>query len=181
MYGLVNKAIEELVTEKFGIETWQKIKEKAAVTEGTFISNESYPDATTYQLVGAATEVTGLSAEQILHAFGEHWVLQTAKKSYGPLLKAGGRDLPSFLKNLPNFHARIMLMYPNLKPPHFEVSDMHQDSIVLHYRSDRPGLSHFVIGLLRGLGKLFQTELTIEHTEKKADGADHDQFKISWA
>ena len=31
MYGLVNRAVEDLVCTNFGEETWEKIKEKAGV------------------------------------------------------------------------------------------------------------------------------------------------------
>ena len=59
MYGLVNKAVEELVVSNFGEDKWELIKSKAGVDVDVFISNESYPDSMTYDLVGAASEVLG--------------------------------------------------------------------------------------------------------------------------
>ncbi|MBS1984782.1 MAG: heme NO-binding domain-containing protein [Bdellovibrionales bacterium] len=181
MYGLVNKAVEGLVCDKFGQETWEKIRAKAGIVEEHFISNESYPDDITYRLVGAAHEVTGLPVPAILSAFGEYWVLETAQKGYGHLLKAGGNNVGEFLRNLPNFHARIILMYPKLQPPKFKVSDATEKSLILHYISDRPGLADFVVGLVTGLGKLFATPVQVEHIAKKAEGADHDEFRVSWS
>ena len=81
----VNKAVEELVISNFGEDKWELIKTKAGVDVDVFISNESYPDAMTYDLVGTASEVLGAPADDILIAFGEHWVLKTAAKSYGPI------------------------------------------------------------------------------------------------
>jgi hypothetical protein len=78
MYGLVNKAIEELVVTHFGEDQWELIKKKASVDVEVFVSNEAYPDEMTYDLVSAASEVLGKSASAILVAFGEHWVLKTA-------------------------------------------------------------------------------------------------------
>ncbi len=40
MYGLVNQAIQGLVIDNFGTENWNKIKQKAGVTEESFLSNE---------------------------------------------------------------------------------------------------------------------------------------------
>ena len=37
-----------------------------------------------------------------------------------------------------------------------------------------PGLADFVVGLVQGLGKLYQTPATAKLVESKADGADHD-------
>ena len=180
MYGLVNKAVEELVTTNFGEDKWELIKAKAGVDVEVFISNEGYPDEVTYKLVGAATEVLGLPAEQILIAFGEHWVLKTANESYGPMMKSGGKTLREFLVNLPNFHTRVAMIYPNLQPPRFACSDLTDDSLKLHYYTHRPGLTSFVVGLVQGLGKLYNTPATCVVVETKESGGDHDVFDVTW-
>ncbi|MFN5833333.1 MAG: heme NO-binding domain-containing protein [Akkermansiaceae bacterium] len=180
MYGLVNKAIQELVTTNFGDEKWEKIKELSGVDTDVFISNDGYPDEITYKLVGAAVEVLGLPAEQILIAFGEHWVLETAAKSYGPMMKSGGGSLRDFLINLPNFHSRVAMIYPHLQPPRFECTDVTDDGMRLHYHTHRPGLTAFVTGLLNGLGKYYNTPCSSEVIARKDQGADHDVFAVHW-
>ncbi len=180
MYGLVNKAVEELVVSNFGEEKWELIKTKAGVDVDVFISNEGYPDELTYKLVSAAVEVLGLPAEEILIAFGQHWVLETAVKSYGPLMKSGGANLKDFLVNLPNFHTRVAMIYPNLEPPRFRCTDVTDDGLHLHYHSHRPGLTAFVTGLIQGLGKLYETPCSSTVLERKDQGADHDIFAITW-
>ena len=180
MYGLVNKAVEELVVTNFGEDQWEAIKLKAGVDVDAFISNEGYPDEMTYALVGAATEILGIPAEQILVAFGEHWVLETAQKGYGSMMQAGGRTLAEFLINLPRFHDRVVMVLPKLKPPHFKTTDVTDRSLRLHYVTHRPGLSQFVVGLLQGLGKMFKTPVRITRESFKEDGADHDIFLVEW-
>lgn len=180
MYGMVNKAIEEMVTSAHGEAAWLDVKRRAGVTEEIFVSNEGYSDEITYQLVGAASELTGRPAEEILHAFGEHWVLNTARKGYGPMLAAGGRSLRDFLVNLPHFHDRVALLYPNLAPPSFEVTDQQEHSLRLHYLSHRAGLTAFMEGLLSGLGKMFETPVRVTLEASKAAGADHDIFLVQW-
>jgi hypothetical protein len=49
MYGMVNKAVKELVTEQFGAEKWDKIKIKANAPED-FVGFQSYDDALTYKV-----------------------------------------------------------------------------------------------------------------------------------
>ena len=93
MYGLVNKAVVDLVCSKFGQDTWNKIKAKAEVDIDVFVSMDAYPDDVTYRLVGAASEVLKIPPEQVLEAFGEWWVLYTASEGYGPLLDASGTTL----------------------------------------------------------------------------------------
>ncbi|OWY20095.1 heme NO-binding protein [Sphingobacteriales bacterium UPWRP_1] len=180
MYGIVNKAIEDLVKINYGIEAWENIKEKSRTEIDFFISNEPYPDEVTYKLAIAAAEELSITVEQVLIAFGEFWVLHTGKEKYGSLMEAGGNNLKEFLINLPNFHNRIMLIYPNLTPPEFRISHLTDNSLHVHYFSQRPGLKEFVRGLLQGLGKLYQTEVAIELLQCRDEGADHEIFKVNW-
>ncbi len=180
MYGMVNKAVEELVISNFGEARWEEIKAKAGIDIDVFSSNESYPDKLTYGLVRAASDVLGLTADQILESFGEWWILKTGREGYGELLDATGRDVGEFLENLPNFHARIVMIYPNLKPPKFDVVRTGDRSIHLHHQTHRPGLTQFVVGLLKGIGKMFKTPVTVEIVKSRAQGAEHDEFLTRW-
>ena len=144
MYGMVNKAVEDMVCRDYGAPTWERIKERAGVDTEVFLSNEPYADEVTYRLVAAASELLGTPAANILEAFGEHWVLHTAQEGYGPLMRAAGRSLPEFLVNLPNFHSRVAMIFPKLQPPRFECTDITSRSLKLHYFTHRPGLESFV-------------------------------------
>jgi len=180
MYGMVNKAIEDMVRNGHGEDTWDRIRDAAGLDIDVFISNDSYPDDLTYRLVDAASRVLGAPADEILKAFGEHWVLHTAQDGYGSLMAAGGGSLPEFLLNLPNFHTRVQMIFPNLQPPTFECGELTERSLLLHYRTHRPGLANFVIGLLQGLGKRFGTPVRVTRLDRREDGASHDTFRVEW-
>lgn len=180
MYGIVNKAIEDLVKANFGAEKWDLILKRSGVEEDFFISNEPYDDAITYQLAGAVAAETGLSIEKVLEAFGEWWVLKTSKEKYGGLMAAGGKNLREFLINLPLFHNRIMLLYPKLTPPEFKISDVVENGLSVHYFSKRAGLQEFVRGLLQGLAKMYEVEVQIELLQSRNDGDSHEIFRVSW-
>ena len=180
VYGMVNKAVEELIVTRFGADQWQAVKEKAGVDVDVFLSNEGYPDELTYNLVSAASEVLGLPAREILIDFGEHWVFNTARQGYGSILEANGRTLSEFLIHLPSLHTRVAMIFPNLQPPRFQCSDVTEDSLALHYHSHRPGITAFVVGLLQGLATLFETQAEIQITQRKSEGADHDVFLSRW-
>ena len=177
MYGLVNKAVVDLVTSKFGQDTWNEIKRKADVDIDVFVSMDAYPDDITYRLVGAASEVLKIPPEQVLEAFGEHWVLYTAAEGYGPMLDASGKTLREFLENLDALHARVALTMPELRPPRFRLVGVDDTTMKLEYYSTRQGLAPMVIGLLKGLSVRFNTPVTITHAP--ADG--HEEFTIRTA
>ena len=180
MYGIVNKAIEDLVKANFGEQKWEVIREKSGIEQDFFISNEAYDDDVTFKLAVAVSQVMNLTVSQVLVSFGEWWVLKTTKDKYPGLMESGGTNLKEFLINLPLFHNRIMLIYPKLTPPEFKVSHITKTSISLHYFSKREGLQEFVRGLIQGLSIMFATKTTIELVQTRDLGDSHEIFKITW-
>ncbi|PKH67014.1 heme NO-binding protein [Flavobacterium sp. ALD4] len=180
MYGIINKAIEELVTANFGEEKWEAIKLRSGIDIDFFISTEPYDDDITFKLAQAVSDEMGMTLSAVLVEFGEWWVLKTTKDKYGGLMEAGGNDLKEFLINLPLFHNRVMLIYPKLTPPEFKVSDVTENSINLHYLSKREGLQDFVRGLIQGLGKMYDTPVTINLIQTRYEGSSHEIFNIIW-
>lgn len=180
MYGLVNKAVEDLVVSRFGEPTWEAIKEKAGVDVEAFISMQGYPDEVTYNLVAAASEILEIPAAAVLETFGEFWVTFTANEGYGHLLDMAGKDIPTFLENLDEMHTRVAVSFPNLRPPSFWCTDVTPEGLRLHYRTHRRGLAPLVVGLLRGLGKRFGTEVEVTLSVSRDAGADHDEFAIRY-
>jgi hypothetical protein len=167
-----------MVCSRFGEETWKEIKHKAEVDIDVFLNMEGYPDDITHKLVKAASVVLSLSTQQIMQAFGEFWVHYTAQEGYGEMMDMSGDTLPEFLENLDNLHARVGVSFPNLQPPSFECTDMEENSLSLHYRSDREGLTPMILGLVQGLGNRFDTEVDITQTQNRDEGAEHDEFLV---
>ena len=180
MYGLVNQAVEDLIRAEHGEATWQAIKGRAGVDAPAFISMSPYPDAVTYRLVGAASEVLAVPVPALLEAFGEYWILYTARKGYGHLLTLAGTSFPEFVQQLDQLHAHVALSFTELRPPTFWCTEVGERSLRLHYRSSREGLAPMVIGLLRGLGTMFDTAVTVTHVASPGQGADHDEFQIAF-
>ena len=180
MYGIVNKAIQELVIANFGIEKWETIIAKSGIEVDFFISNEPYDDDITFKLANAVSEEMNISLDEVFIVFGEWWIMKTTQDKYKGLMESGGSTLKEFLLNLPNFHNRVMLMYPKLSPPEFKVTDITEVSLNLHYLSNRVGFQEFVRGLLQGLSKMFNTNIDIKLIQSRNDGYSHEIFKIIW-
>jgi|688.fasta_scaffold35824_9 hypothetical protein len=180
MYGLVNKALEGLIKDLKGEAVWSQICSKVGLEDTHFLSHESYPDKFTYDLVGAASCELGWEVEKLLQEFGKYWILETARKGYGRMLEAGGGTLREFLSNLPYFHSRVSMFFPDLEPPSFECEEIVGNGLKLHYRSHREGLTEFVRGILEGLAIMFETKVKIELVESRSEGCDHDVFTVIW-
>ncbi|EKT3956367.1 heme NO-binding domain-containing protein [Flavobacterium psychrophilum] len=180
MYGIVNKAIEDLVIANFGEAKWNAIKDRTGIDIDFFISNEPYDDEITFKLALAVSQEMNMTINQVLITFGEWWVIKTISEKYPGLMNSGGNNLRDFLVNLPNFHNRVMLIYPKLTPPEFKISNITENGLNLHYFSKRQGLQEFVRGLIQGLGKMFNTQVTIALIQTRNQGSTHEIFKINW-
>ena len=180
MYGLVNRAMQNLVTEKFGEDVWDSIREAAHVEVEIFSSNEQYADDVTYALVGAASRILDIPVPLLLEEFGKYWVTRTAVESYGSLMGATGSSVKEFLLNLPNLHSHVKMIFPHLKPPVFAVSDVTEQSLLLHYHTFRVGLRTFLIGIVHGLGQLYGTPVTVTSVVEKGAASGHDIFLVEW-
>ena len=178
MHGLVNQGIHDLAVQLGGEQLWADIRAAADVDVENFIGMDNYSDEVTYRLVRGASSVLGISESEVLHAFGKHWILYTARRGYGPIFDTMGETLPEFLANLDAMHARLSLSMPELRPPSFVCEQCTDQRLRLEYWSDRPGLAPMVLGLLGGLGELFDVTLSVTHSIKQSDGADHDEFMI---
>lgn len=168
MYGLVNKAVQDLVVSRFGEERWDEILEEAEVDEVGFIAMDQYDDALTYALVSAASKVLGVEASVILEAFGEYWITYTVDEGYGAMMSSFGSSLDEFLHSLNDLHARISETMTGLRPPRFVVKSGEDSTLVVDYYSDRAGLAPMVVGLLRGLAKRFDEAVDVESAEPRA-------------
>jgi hypothetical protein len=178
MFGLVNRAIEQLVLSLRGEEGWVRVCEAAGWEDQVFIAMQTYDDAVTYRLVGAVSQELGLPANEVLRAFGEYWILYTADEGYGDLLATCGNDLVSFLKGMNHMHARIEVTMTDIRPPHFDVVDRSPTEYELVYKSTREGLSPMVEGLLMGLARRFGQRIELTHTAQRDAASPEDRFLI---
>jgi hypothetical protein len=180
MHGVVNKAINRLITENYGEEDWNEIKKDSGADIDYFLSNESYDDSITFKLAGSASKVLNFSLKQVLTAFGEYWNLNTGQKQYGSLMQAGGNSAREFIINLPHFHSRVSLIYPKLTPPEFKIHEINDKVLAMYYFRICNGLTYLTDGLIQGIGKMFNENFEIKITQRKYHGSDHDLFELTW-
>lgn len=176
MYGLVNQAVREMVVTHYGEDKWEEIREQAG-TDDVFIAMDQYPDEVTVGLVGGACAVLGAEPAQVLESFGEYWV-QFTVRTYGELFEMSGDSFVGFIKNLNDLHTRVEQMMPDLAPPSFIVTDETDGQFTLQYHSKRAGLQPMVQGLVRGLGKHFNTAVDITLVRGKDQGLSYDEFRV---
>lgn len=68
--------------------------------------------------------------------------------------KADRHIRPRFMRmytfqNLDALHDHLGTLYPGMRAPSFRCTEETDGSLILHYYSERPGLEHIVIGIVR--------------------------------
>lgn len=179
MYGLLNRAIQELVETSFGRETWESVVRKVNHDSFGFIAMKKYPDELTYDLVGAVSEETGMAPEAVMEAFGEFWTVYTGHVGYKDIMSMMGPDPITFLGNLDGMHARVASIYTEMDPPKFVIRPIEGNRYELEYHSHRPGLWPVVVGLVRGVGKLYDTTMDVRLVEAKTVPVGYDRFELT--
>lgn len=178
MYGLLNRALQELVTIRAGRSGWEAVCERAGVGAVGFASMRPYPDVLTYDLVEAASHVLERRQNEVLRALGRFWIPFTRSEGFLALIETSGRDLRDMLLQLESLHARLGLTMPEMIPPRFVVEDRPEGVIHVHYYSEREGLAPLVVGLLEGLGELFETPVHVSQVREREGPDDCDVFAV---
>nr|ACC95432.1 soluble guanylyl cyclase beta-1 subunit [Lymnaea stagnalis] len=181
MYGFVNYALELLVLRNFGEEAWKQIKQEAYLDmEGDFLVRQVYEDSVSYDLVDAACKVLHVDAATVLQLFGKMFFEYCVESGYDKILKVLGATTTDFLQNLDALHDHLSTIYPGMRAPSFRCTERASDgATVLHYYSDRPGLEHIVIGIVKEVAReLHNSPVSVEIIKTRDDDCDHVQFAI---
>jgi class 3 adenylate cyclase len=179
MLGWINDCIEKLVIDKFGVEAWHIVKQKAGCTvcDGGFFKLDHYTDQSSIDLVMAASEVSGLTFDQVLEAFGAFFVHYIRNEGYDNLLCCQGSTLKDWMDNINAIHHHLQTTFPKkMIMPQFWCEDASDGSgaLMLHYHSKRGSyLAPLAKGLVAEIAKFqFQVEINMKQTQTQGeDGA----------
>lgn len=170
MYGIINKAIKNCVLEHADSKVWEFITAKAPVAIDADVMEQPYDDNTTLYMASELSAYIKQPVDFVLYNFGR-CVIKVTREQFPDIMNGRGSNLKDYLVNLPNFHNRIMLIYPELTPPEFKVSAVTGHSLQLHYYTATPNMKEFVRGYLDELANVFQSQGSIEHEySHNADG-----------
>ena len=176
MYGMVNIAIQEFLCGHYGDQIWAATRSKISMEFDNFLTMEQYPDEISSDILVVASDLVGKPVSQLLVELGEYWIGFAERSGYGELMAVLGKDLFEALQNLDNLHTRVGFAFPDLLPPSFWVTDLQRELLILHYQSARAGLAPMVIGLVRGLGRRFGQNVSIQQID--SPGFDHHRFNV---
>jgi hypothetical protein len=162
MYGMIHRAMRNMVHEELGEDAWLAIEQKLNIGPMDLLTGKVYDDALTLEIIAEAAARLNLAVDQCLIEFGRYWIRYVDQGSLASVMNFTGQDLVSFIKNLDRLHLAVGAAMPDARLPAFATLDSGPGHLVVEYRSERVGMEPFVMGLLQGLMERFHTHGAIE-------------------
>jgi len=158
MKGIVFTEFLELVEDKFGLEMVDSIIESSNLeSKGVYTSVGTYSFSEMLQLLQHLSKNTGLSIDNLLLVYGEHF-FSVLENSY-----------PGLLATENHIHVEVRKIYPDAELPTFEVIEKSKKSLTMIYKSSR-AMHHFGLGLMNKTFEHFNSTATIALEKIEEDG-----------
>ncbi|PWH82018.1 hypothetical protein DIS18_12180 [Algibacter marinivivus] len=171
MKGIVFTEFLDLVEDKFGLEVLDKIITQSDLESGgVYTSVGTYKFSEMLQLLQHLSEHTGISIDDLLLVYAEHF-FSVLEKSY-PGLLATYNDPIEMISSIENhIHVEVRKIYPDAELPTFEVVERTENSLIIIYKSSR-AMHHFGLGLMNKTFEHFNSTATIVLEKIKEDGTE---------
>ncbi|MCO7223736.1 heme NO-binding domain-containing protein [Pleionea sp. CnH1-48] len=162
MQGSIFIALSDLVTEKFGLELWDRIlTEVAPESGGAYTSVMRYNEKELFAIAQKLSDITEIALPDLIKVFGEYLFSSLYSSMPGDVDVDSG--LKVFLLQVDSvIHKEVLRLHPEASLPSFTYTDEKPDELVMHYQSPRK-LCFLSEGLLEGAAKQFGEPITITH------------------
>ena len=171
MKGIVFTEFLGLVEDKFGLEMVDKIIESSELkSNGVYTSVGTYDFSEMLQLLTHLSTNTGISSDDLLLVYGEHF-FSVLQESYAGLLNTYSDPIELLASIENHIHVEVRKIYPDAELPTFEVIEKDNEHLTMIYKSSR-AMHAFGLGLMRKTFEHFNSTGTIDLEKIKADGTE---------
>lgn len=178
MKGIVFNLLEECVSDAHGPDAWDEMLDRADV-DGAYTSLGSYADADLMALVGAASDLLDLPADDVVRWFGEA-ALPLLARSYPGFFAAHTSTLPFLLTLNDVIHPEVRKLYPGADVPVFDFAMDGDESLLMGYSSGRV-LCSLAEGFIAGTAAHFAETVAIEQEACMKLGAERCLIRVTLA
>jgi guanylate cyclase soluble subunit beta len=170
MYGMIHRAMRQMVFEKLGEDAWLALEHRLGIGPTELLTGKVYEDALTFAIVSEAADRFNLTVDECLTEFGRYWIRYAEQGALSSIMKFTGQNLASFIANLDRLHVAVGAAMPGTLLPSFTTLQSTEGHLTVEYRSDRAGMEKFVHGLFLGLMERFNASgvVTIESRGEKS-------------
>lgn len=169
MHGLINRALQNFVTDIHGAQTWTRVAALAGLDPPGFEAMLSYDDAMTGRVIAAASRVLERPSDDLLEDLGTYLVTHPRLDAIRRLMRFGGAGFADFLQALNELEARIRLALPELDPPGLSLRRETRNAYRLRCRWTHPWAAPVLIGLLRAMADDYGALVVLGHAGQEGE------------
>jgi hypothetical protein len=160
MKGTILKCLQEMVESRFGKDEWREVLTDAGFKGPQLFSlSADIDDGKAVAMFGSAARVLEVDAQRVMDEFGDYWVNDYAPRVYQTIY-GRYKSAREFLLAMDDVHVMVTQAVKDSRPPRFEFETQGEKTLLVTYKSKR-NLIDLYIGLVRGVGRRFDTELDI--------------------
>ncbi|CEK14847.1 heme NO binding protein [Chthonomonas calidirosea] len=160
MKGIVFNLLEDVVSNRFGDDTWDDILEDAQV-EGVYTTLGNYPDDELFKIVSAASKILHMPCQEVIRFFGQNSIPLMAT-AHPEFFSAHGNTRAFILALNTIIHPEVRKLYPGAQVPVFEFDTSSSNQLIITYSSPRK-LCRFAQGLIEGTAAYFGETIELQH------------------
>lgn len=163
MHGLINRALQGYVTDTFGTEIWDRIRQEADLPFGGFEPLLTYDASWTPRVIAASARVLDRPRAAVLEDLGTHIVSHPNLEPLRRLLRFGGVTYLDFLDSLEDLPGRAQMALPDLNMPEITLEQCAPGEFRLTCQFTVAGVGHVMLGLLRAMADDYGALVLLEH------------------
>lgn len=169
MHGIVLYGLKKFVIDTYDRDAWRAIQERADVQGGLYVPVTNYPDEEVFEIVGAASELTGESPEDLQYAFGRY-IVPKLVETYGVHVDGEWTGL-DLVENVEEYIHQSLRenRISDFAPPGIGAHRLDERRVVVTYGSDR-GLCALARGILAGIADHYEEPWTVTERQCMHDG-----------
>lgn len=171
MHGVINRALQNFLTDTFGAAAWARIVARAQLPDPDFEAMLVYDPALADHVLQAASAELNRDRDQILEDLGTYLVTHPRLAPVRRLLRFGGASYAEFLHSLNGLGGRLRLALPDFDAPQLRVRRAARNRFYLTCHWGHPGMGHVLIGVLRGMADDYGALVVLQHR----GGEDRDE------
>lgn len=178
MKGMVFNIFSDMVTEGFGLETWdQLIDQTDPASNAIYTSADVYPDEELVGYVTALAEITGAEVSELIRAFGIY-MMHKFKKMHPEFMV--DHTARTFLESVHEvIHVEVKKLHPDTLLPKFEYESAGEDQLTMIYSSERK-LCHLAEGLIAGAAEIFGEPVSMHQSQCMHAGAQTCRLELTF-
>lgn len=163
MHGLINRSIQNFVTDSYGRQSWVDVALSAQLGFIDFEGMLKYKEIMTPRIIDAMCKVLARPRGEMLEDFGTYLVSHPSLEAVRRLLRFGGVDFEDFLYSLDDLPDRARLALPDMNLPRVELHCDGEGQFNLVCDAPVVGYGHVMLGVLRAMADDYGALAVLEH------------------